>query len=463
MVGQKEKKKSSVLIRLESDNKNDLFTVIPKKIETLADLIVGSEAIIKTYYCNEGEPQQQKQDYVATDSSSLRHRATELHSADSTYPKENVLILGAGRVSASVAEYIGRSPQRQVIVASAVNNEVAAAARYAARGKGVVLDVVSNKAGLSNLVDNADIVISLLPANMHPRILEECIRARKNLVTASYAPTNAEKDPNLHERCQKAGIAMLNEMGLDPGIDHLMVKRIISSIHSRGGKVKSFISVCGGLPATVCYHLNPLRYKFSWSPLGAINALNNPAIYRQNQRTVRISGSELLSAAFPVNIWRSLTCGLECYPNRDALKYGALYGISEEAETIFRGTLRYTGFCEIMHSLKNFRLFDDVKAESDTWGEQIDKMVSKNGCASLLECMSFLSGPGSGSQGTHFLHWLGLVSSKEPLARPESLLFSFCHVLDQQLRYEKDECDMVSVKRSTTIIFSVLFCFLRRL
>jgi len=355
------------------------------------------------------------------------------------------LILGAGRVSASVAEYIGRTSHRQVIVASADKHEVAAAARYALRGKGVVLNVLSKNSGLSNLVDNADIVISLLPANMHPRILEECIRAGKNLVTASYAPTQAENEPNLHERCQKAGITMLNEMGLDPGIDHLMVMRIVNSIRGRGGKVKSFVSVCGGLPATEYYHSNPLRYKFSWSPVGAIKALDNPAMYRCKQQTIEISSSKLLASAFPVNIWPDLRYGLECYPNRDSLKYGVLYGISEEADTIFRGTLRYRGFCAIMECLKDFGLLDNVKAEAVSWGEQLDKMVSKHGCLSLFDCLSLLSGPERGTQGAEFLHWLGLLSSEEALTRPDSLLLSFCQILDQRLRYENDEFDMVSI------------------
>jgi len=443
IVGQSEGKNSSLLIRLESNNKNDLLNVIPKKIELLAHLTVGSEAIIKTYYGREGENQQRKR--VNINTLVAKGSAIESLGAHSTYPNENILILGAGRVSASVAEYIGRTSHRQVIVASADKHEVAAAARYALRGKGVVLNVLSKNSGLSNLVDNADIVISLLPANMHPRILEECIRAGKNLVTASYAPTQAENEPNLHERCQKAGITMLNEMGLDPGIDHLMVMRIVNSIRGRGGKVKSFVSVCGGLPATEYYHSNPLRYKFSWSPVGAIKALDNPAMYRCKQQTIEISSSKLLASAFPVNIWPDLRYGLECYPNRDSLKYGVLYGISEEADTIFRGTLRYRGFCAIMECLKDFGLLDNVKAEAVSWGEQLDKMVSKHGCLSLFDCLSLLSGPERGTQGAEFLHWLGLLSSEEALTRPDSLLLSFCQILDQRLRYENDEFDMVSI------------------
>lgn len=442
-VGQSEGKKSSLLIRLKSNNKYDLLHVIPKKIELLAHMIVGSEAIVKTYYGWEGEKQLQAQDII--ENHVAKSRALESLGTDSIYPKENILILGAGRVSASVAEYIGRTSRRHVVVASAEKQEVAATARHAVRGQGVVLNVLSESSGLSNLVNNADIVISLLPANMHPRILEECIRARKNLVTASYAPTQSEHEPSLHEQCQKAGITMLNEMGLDPGIDHLMVLRIVNSIRGRGGKVKSFVSVCGGLPATEYYHSNPLRYKFSWSPVGAMKALDNPAIYRCKQQTIEISGSKLLSAAFPVKIWPDIPYGLECYPNRDSLKYGVLYGISEEAETVFRGTLRYRGFCGIMESLKNFGLLENVKAEAVSWGEQLDKMVSKHGCLSLLDCLSHLSGAESGSQGADFLHWLGLLSSEEALTQPESLMLSFCQVLDQRLRYENDEFDMVSI------------------
>jgi hypothetical protein len=118
------------LIRLESNNKNDLLNDIPKKIELLAHLTVGSEAIIKTYYGREGENQQRKRDNINT--LVAKGSAIESLGAHSTYPNENILILGAGRVSASVAEYIGRTSHRQVIVASADKHEVAAVARYVA-------------------------------------------------------------------------------------------------------------------------------------------------------------------------------------------------------------------------------------------------------------------------------------------------------------------------------------------
>jgi len=116
IVGQSEGKNSSLLIRLESNNKNDLLNVIPKKIELLAHLTVGSEAIIKTYYGREGENQQRKKDNINI--LVAKGSAIESLGAHSTYTNENILILGAGRVSASVAEYIGCTSHRQVILLS---------------------------------------------------------------------------------------------------------------------------------------------------------------------------------------------------------------------------------------------------------------------------------------------------------------------------------------------------------
>lgn len=432
LVGQKENKKSSVLIRLNSNERELLTTIIPNKIEALAQLIVCSQASVKAYFYDKGELQ-------------LQNGATVR--SECTQTDQNVLILGAGRVSASVAEYMGRTPGRNVIVAGELEHDVSAIARLAKRGKGVVLDVTTNKTGLSSLVKNADIVVSLLPASMHPIILEECLKANKNMVTASYA--SYCNDSNFQNKCKQAGIIVLNEMGLDPGIDHMSAMKVIESMRDRGGKIKSFVSVCGGLPSSASsgaedHSLNPLRYKFSWSPLGVIKACGNPATYRQDKRTVFISGSDLLNAAFPVKIWPDLSYGLECIPNRDSLHYGDLYGISKDSDTIFRGTLRYRGFSEIMQSLKQSGLFDDLKPESHKWGEQLERMVSRNGCSSLSDYLALSTTDSEKvTQVANFLNWLGLVSSEEPLARPESILLSFCQVLEKRLYYGSGEHDMV--------------------
>lgn len=150
---------------------------------------------------------------------------------------------------------------------------------------------------------------------------------------------------SLLHRCKEAGIAILNEVGLDPGMDHMSAMKIIDDVHARGGEITSFSSVCGGLPAPEVAN-NPLLYKFSWSPMGVMKASQNDAIFRRDGELVRVDGANLLGSAEPFNAWQSLH--LECLPNRDSLVYGEKYGI-QSASSIFRGTLRYFGFSELLH------------------------------------------------------------------------------------------------------------------
>jgi saccharopine dehydrogenase-like NADP-dependent oxidoreductase len=189
---------------------------------------------------------------------------------------------------------------------------------------------------LASIVKSCDVAISLLPATMHIPIAEECINQGRHLVTASYVSPAMQA---LNARAKAAGVILLNEVGLDPGMDHMMIMKAIDDIHSRRGTVKELVSLCGGLPDPVAAD-NPLRYKFSWSPRGALNAAGNSAQYLANDEVVQVPGDKLLLAATPSN--RFPTLRLEVLPNRDSLSYRELYGIPE-VRSICRGTLRYEG------------------------------------------------------------------------------------------------------------------------
>ena len=142
----------------------------------------------------------------------------------------------------------------------------------------------------------------------------------------------------------------MNEAGLDPGIDHMLAMECIDGIHARGGKVTSFVSFCGGLPAPESSRDNPLRYKFSWSPKGMLLALLNPAQYLKDGRVVKINGGgAVLDKLFPIECMPEFE--LAGYANRDSTPYAEIYGVAGEVETLLRGMLRYTGFPETVRAL----------------------------------------------------------------------------------------------------------------
>ncbi|MEO1285300.1 MAG: saccharopine dehydrogenase C-terminal domain-containing protein, partial [Pseudomonadota bacterium] len=191
--------------------------------------------------------------------------------------------------------------------------------------------------------DTGDIVVSMLPADWHVPLAEMCINKGAHFVSSSYiAPEMRE----LHGRAILRGVACVNEIGLDPGIDHLMAHHLVSDYRSSqafsDANDLSFISYCGGIPK----HANPFRYKFSWSPLGVLKALRSPS------RSIRDFAE--LNVDRPWDAISSYTAPLpapesfEVYPNRDSLPFMEDYSFdaSWRVKEFVRGTLRLNGWAE---------------------------------------------------------------------------------------------------------------------
>jgi saccharopine dehydrogenase (NADP+, L-glutamate forming) len=169
----------------------------------------------------------------------------------------------------------------------------------------------------------------LIPYTLHATVIKSAIRNKKNVVTTSYvSPAMLE----LEEEAKKAGITVMNEIGLDPGIDHLYAIKTIEEVHKAGGKITSFLSYCGGLPAPEASD-NPLGYKFSWSSRGVLLALRNAARYYKDGKVVDIAGPQLMGTAKPYFIYPGYA--FVAYPNRDSTPYKERYNIPE-AQTIIR-------------------------------------------------------------------------------------------------------------------------------
>jgi saccharopine dehydrogenase-like NADP-dependent oxidoreductase len=161
---------------------------------------------------------------------------------------------------------------------------------------------------------------------------------------------------SLVEAAKKAGIILLNEIGLDPGIDHMTAMKIIDHIHNNDGKVEEFYSLCGALPAPEVAD-NPMKYKFSWSPKGVVLASRNSALYLKKGKQVNIESINLFKDRFTYNF--PGLGDLEVYPNRNSISYIDIYGI-HEASTMYRGTFRFKGWCETLDAMKQLNMLDDA-------------------------------------------------------------------------------------------------------
>lgn len=262
----------------------------------------------------------------------------------------------------------------------------------------------------------------------------------------------------LEDQAKEAGITVLNEIGLDPGIDHLYAVKTIEEVHKAGGKITSFLSYCGGLPAPEASD-NPLGYKFSWSSRGVLLALRNAAKFYKDGKVVDIPGPELMATAKPYFIYPGFA--FVAYPNRDSTPYRERYNIPE-AQTVIRGTLRYQGFPEFVKVLVDIGFLSDEEQSflkpSDkpiTWAEATQKIIgatsskesdlawgisSKTTFTDTPEKERIISG----------LKWIGVFSDK-PITPRGNPLDTLCATLEEKMQYEKDERDMVMLQHKFEI------------
>ena len=204
-----------------------------------------------------------------------------------------------------------------------------------------------------SLIQQSDLVISMLPARFHPDIVRDCIQFRKNVITPSYVSEELEEMSN---EIEEAGILVLNEMGVDPGIDHMSAMEIMDRIKAEGGKIIRFESFTGGLVAPESDN-NPWNYKFTWNPRNVVLAgQGGTACFRQDGKYKYIPSHKLFSRVKPINIEGH--GDFEGYANRDSLKYMQVYGL-EDIQTIYRGTLRRSGFSEAWDVFVQLGLTDD--------------------------------------------------------------------------------------------------------
>lgn len=326
---------------------------------------------------------------------------------------KTVLVLGTGMVARPAIAYLLKLPTVNVRVASLEFDRAQALVHGHPRGAALELDV-QHHAALRDAIaaPEVSVVISLLPYSYHVQVAELCIVHRKHLITTSYVSPQMQA---LDTAAKDAGVTLLNEIGVDPGIDHMSALRIIRRTQQQGGEVTHFRSWCGGLPAPEA-NTNPLGYKFSWSPRGVLLAGRNPAHYLEEGQEVIIPAGELFEHHWPIAI--PGLPPLEGYPNRDSLPYAECYGIST-ARTVFRGTLRYPGWCKTLNVLLKLGF---LELEAQTWPQATlgAWTAARLGFAGeptpeALRCaIAARAGLAPDAPALDALAWLGLFSA-EPL------------------------------------------------
>lgn len=267
---------------------------------------------------------------------------------------QTILLFGAGKSATYLIEYLdilARDGTCQVIIADAdelsIKRKLKPNSNISTASINVSEEIERNK-----LIVQADVVISLMPPDLHYLIATSCLLYKKHLLTASYLD---DKVKLLAPEITKADILFLYELGLDPGIDHISAMGIIHSLKQKKAIIHSFISHCGGLISPK-YLNNPWKYKITWNPKNVVLAGKAGAIFKENNQIKTLDYHEIFNAIEQVQV-NSLGI-LECYPNRDSLSYISTYDIPN-VETFKRTTLRYPNFCKGWKSIISLKLTQD--------------------------------------------------------------------------------------------------------
>lgn len=267
---------------------------------------------------------------------------------------KKVLILGAGLSTSSLIKYMIDNSEEYDWGIKLGDISLELCEKKIAghkNGEAFVFDV-KNQKQVDLEVKNADIVISMVPASFHHIVAEACLKHAVHMVTASYV---SEEVRVMDQKAKEKGIMMLNEVGVDPGIDHMSAMQVIDRIKEKGGKILEFESNTGGLVAPK-YDNNPWNYKFTWNPRNVVLAGQGNSQFLHNGMYKYIPYNRLFERYERINI---LDLGeFEAYPNRDSLGYKSIYGL-DDVKTIFRGTIRRPGYCKAWNAFVQLGMTSD--------------------------------------------------------------------------------------------------------
>jgi len=349
---------------------------------------------------------------------------------------KNILILGAGLVSEPGIQYLLSQENFKVTVADQDRSKAVASIKGHPDGNAIGMDV-SDEEALQELIKNSDIVVSLLPWTFHVGIARICLKENKDLVTASYV---SEEMAALDQNAKDKGLIFLNEIGLDPGYDHMSAMEVIDRINSDGGKIISFESITGGLPSPDDND-NPFGYKFSWSPKGVILASTNSAEYLKDGKVIKIPGENLFLNYWPDSV--DPIGEMEIYPNRNSTPYKDIYKL-KDAETVFRGTYRYPGWCKTMKALVDLGWLNDNIPGEGTYLEYMARVTGAQNITTgdvLVSTAEHLDL--TLDSGVIFkMDWLGLFNDT-PLPSDTSAIDILCSTMEEKMQFKANEKDMV--------------------
>ncbi len=355
---------------------------------------------------------------------------------------KKVLILGAGLSSSSLIKYLldnSKEHNWKIRVGKRSVEEAKRKINGHENGEAFKFDIFNEPQRIEE-IKNADVVISMLPARFHHMVAEKCVEFGKHMITASYVSKEIKA---LHQKALDKNILLLNEIGVDPGIDHMSAMKVIDEIKAKGGKMTTFKSSTGGLVAPK-FDNNPWNYKFTWNPRNVVVAGQSVAQYLDHGKYKYVPYNQLFRRTEKMSI---LDVGdFEMYPNRDSLSYRETYNL-QDIPTILRGTLRRPGYCAAWDVFVQLGTTDDTytveNSENLTYREFINLFLPHNETDSIEEKICNYVGIEKESETYKRLEWLGIFENKKinlPKATPAQILQK---LLEEKWAFGEDDKDMI--------------------
>jgi saccharopine dehydrogenase-like NADP-dependent oxidoreductase len=355
---------------------------------------------------------------------------------------KTILLLGAGLSSTTLIEYLLKNAEQynwKIIIGDISLDLARSKINNHPRAEAIFFNVDDNEL-LVKEIKAADIVISMLPARFHFPVARECVRYGVNMVTASYV---SKEIAQLNQAAKDKGVLLLNEIGVDPGIDHMSAMQIINRIKEEGDQLIAFESSTGVLVAP-SYDNNPWRYKFTWNPRNVVIAGQAGARFLHNGKFKYIPYHKLFQRYEIIDIPE--LGQFEVYPNRDSLKYRETYGL-HDLMTMFRGTIRRPGYCDAWDILVQLGATDDSyimeDTENMTYREFTNSFLAYNMIDPVEEKVAHYLGVDANSSMMEKLKWLGLFSNTKigiPDLTPAQVLQ---YILEEKWRMEEGDKDMI--------------------
>ncbi len=355
---------------------------------------------------------------------------------------KKILVLGAGLSTGSLIRYLLNNSEKygwKVKVGDISKENVLSKTKNHPNSEAFVFDINNNEQ-LYSEVQNADIVVSMMPARFHHLVARACVDLGKNMVTASYVSPEIKA---MEKDAKKKGVVILMEMGVDPGIDHMSAMEVINRLKREGYNITMFKSFTGGLVAPK-YDNNPWNYKFTWNPRNVVVAGQGTSRFIRNGRYKYIPYCQLFKRTERVFV--DEVGEFEAYANRNSLKYRELYGL-ENIPTIFRGTLRRPGFCKGWDIFVQLGMTDDTyymeDVENMTYREFTNSFLPYSKTLCVEEKIRQIFKLSQDSFTLYKLRWLGLFSNEKIGLKKATPAQVLQHLLMKKWSLDNGDKDMI--------------------